>query len=141
MAPLSLKPEQADLLAARLADEAKGHAESHSMDIPEDEAAAFLSLYETLTPMANLIRELRETRQTTAIERMREIAKECIDTMQHSVGYEYVCLLRARDGDPEYLDGYGSKEAAEQAFEKAVEADAREARVAREVFEAIRDAA
>jgi hypothetical protein len=136
---LKLPPEQADLIAARVSLNAVDQMETHSTRADHEDPAQFLALAETLDPLVALARELRETRETIQVKRVDEIAKEILDSMQGSVGYECVCLLRAQEGEPEFVEGYEDQAAAVKHYEEAVAADARKALLARRVVETIRD--
>jgi len=133
---LRMPAEHADLIVECLTSRWRGHLEENT----ETDTTGLLALYEQLRPDVDLIRELQEQddpqpggdeRVVADPTRVREIAKEHMDVMEQEVGREHSCLLRVQAGDRDYfVEGQTQAEA---------EASTREALLAREVFEAIRD--
>jgi|GEM_PF-5656190 len=135
MAALKMPAEHADLIVQCLVFQWQNRLE----ELRDADADALLLLAEQLSGEAPLIRGLRDRREVTDLERVREVAKEHMDNMQHSVGYEHTCLLRVQAGDSDYYAAGQTQADAEKATLAAIEHNGREALLAREVFEAIRD--
>lgn len=138
MSHLELCGDQADLIAAQLTDDVLGDLETHSQG-GHDGAPDLLALFDKLIRPLSLIRELVETRQTTERERVAEVAFKRVIDLQDRIGFEYVNSLRAEAGEAEFLEGHVDQTAAVRAYRGRAESDAREALVARQVFELVRD--
>jgi len=135
MATLRMPAEHADLIIERLVYRWQNIFEEHR----DADADALLSLAERLQAEVALIRGLRDQREAIDLEHVREIAKEHMDVMQHEVGYEHSCLLRVQAGDRDYFAPGQSQVDAEASTRGHIERNSREALLAREVFETIRD--
>ena len=135
MAALRMPAEHADLIVERLVYKWQHSFEEHR----DAEADTLLSLADQLQADVPLIRGLRDHREATDLERVRKVAKEHMDNMQHSVDYEHSCLLRVKAGDSDYFSAGQTQADAEETTRAAIEENGREALMAREVFEAIRD--
>lgn len=135
MATLRMPAEHADLIVECLVYRWQNRFEEHR----DSDADALLSLAGRLQAEVPLIRGLRDQREATDPERVREIAKEHMDIMQHEVGREHSCLLRLQAGDRDYFVPGQTQAEAEKSTRDEIERYSREALLAREVFEAIRD--
>ncbi len=136
MAALQFNPAQADLIATQLSIEVSDKLEQ----LPaSDDPASLLKIVDTIEPTIALMRELTEGRQTTQIQRVKKLALDHMRERETSVGYEHVNLLRVEAGEPEFIEGHDSQEAAERQHREAMRHDAEEALVARQVFEMARD--
>lgn len=135
MAALRMPAAHADLIVECLVSRWRWRLEEHS----DTDADGLLTLSEQLPSDAALIRKLQEKREVTGRAQVREIAKEHMDNMQHSVGYEHSCLLRVQAGDRDYFVEGQTQAEAEASTREEIERYSREALMAREVFEAIRD--
>jgi len=134
-APLKMPAEHADLVVEVLVFRSQGVLEGHT----GTDADGLQNLTDLLLGEVTLIRELREQRQATDRGRVKSVMKEHMDNMQHSVGYEHTALLRVQAGDRDYFPGDMDQAEAEKYTRDRIKDDAREALLAREVFEAIRD--
>jgi hypothetical protein len=133
---LRLSAEQTEVAARYFAIDASRIME-HNRD--EDDPAALLTTYDDLTPVAKIIRELREDGCTVEIDAVGDLMFELRKDMLQSVGQSKEDIERIREGDPMPLcRSDESVDEAVQRAEKCMEWEAKEARIAGDICEEIR---